>query len=256
MHERIQNTLRRIESEYGVRILFACESGSRAWGFASSDSDYDVRFLYVRPRDAYLSISPPRDVIELPIVDELDVNGWDLQKALKLLIKSNPPLLEWIASPIVYHSNAVVTARLRELRDMHFSPKSCLYHYWHMARGNYREYLQGDRVKLKKYLYVLRPILACRWIERTGEMAPTEFAQLLNAVVEDRRLRDAIDLLVAQKAAASELGEGPRVAVLNDFCEGELARLEAVAADSAPGQKPGLAEVDALFRDALNLLRD
>lgn len=251
MRERILGKLKSIEAEYDVRVLFACESGSRAWGFASTDSDYDVRFLYVRKVESYLSLSPPRDVIELPIVDELDVSGWDLQKGLKLLVKSNPPLLEWIASPIIYLAAEPFTSRLRRLRDLHFSPKSCLYHYLQMARGNYREYLKRDMVKLKKYLYVLRPILACGWIEQHGTMAPTEFAKLVQSQVTDAAVREAIDDLLTRKAAGTELGEAPMVPVLNEFCDRELQHLEQVAADSTPGDKPGMGEVDLLFRDAL-----
>jgi predicted nucleotidyltransferase len=254
MLDRILNQLRQIEASHDVRILFACESGSRAWGFASVDSDWDVRFLYVRRVEHYLAIYPPRDVIEVPISDELDVSGWDLQKALRLLVKSNPPLLEWIASPIQYLEVAPLVERLRQLRDLHFSPKSCMYHYLHMARGNFREYLRGESVRLKKYLYVLRPILACCWIESRGTMAPTEFATLIETQVDEPRVRAAIERLLVAKASATELGEGPRIPEINEFCEQQIARLEAAAAEVPAGERPGLTEVDGFFREALALL--
>jgi predicted nucleotidyltransferase len=99
-----------------VVVLLAVESGSRAWGFSSKDSDYDARFIYLRRPEAYLSIRAPRDVIERRIVDEVDVNGWDLRKALGLLMKSNPPLLEWLQCPIIYGLGPVHRAILDILR--------------------------------------------------------------------------------------------------------------------------------------------
>src|SRR5271154_5671921 len=143
--------LRRIEQAYDVRVLYACESGSRAWGFASQDSDYDVRFIYVHTRNWYLSIEDRRDVIEEPISDSLDISGWELRKALRLLRKSNPPLLEWLKSPVVYSQDGEFLAGFRELAAGYYSPVRCFAHYLHMASGNVREYLKGETVWLKKY---------------------------------------------------------------------------------------------------------
>jgi len=181
IRQQIVEELSKIEQEEEVRILYACESGSRAWGFPSKDSDYDVRFIYVRPESWYLSIFEKRDVIEHPISGMLDINGWDLKKALNLFRKSNPPLLEWLQSPIVYREIPDVTEQIRMISPLTFSPRSCIYHYLHMAKGNYREYLQGEQVKVKKYFYVLRPILACFWIEKRGTMPPIEFERLADA---------------------------------------------------------------------------
>jgi predicted nucleotidyltransferase len=153
-HQDILTELERIEHEENVRILYACESGSRAWGFPSKDSDYDVRFLYARPVDWYLSILEKRDVIERPISGMLDINGWDLRKALNLFRKSNPPLLEWLQSPIVYRENRAIAEQIRRISPFTFSQKSCMYHYLHMAKRNYREYLQGERAKIKKYEFL------------------------------------------------------------------------------------------------------
>src|SRR5436190_9326529 len=121
--QRVRAALARLEAERNVRVLFACESGSRAWGFASCDSDYDVRFLYVHARDWYLSVEDRRDVIEQPIVDDLDVSGWELRKALRLLRKSNPPLLEWLQSPMVYRQDAAFVAEFRALAATFYSPR-------------------------------------------------------------------------------------------------------------------------------------
>lgn len=166
----IKEELKCIEEMHNVKILYACESGSRAWGFPSKDSDYDVRFIYINHPDWYLSIDDKRDVIELPINDLLDINGWDIRKALKLFRKSNPPLQEWLLSDIVYYQKYDFINNLRALSSEVFSPISCFYHYLNMARNNYREYLQGDQVKIKKYFYVLRPVLACKWIEQHNTM--------------------------------------------------------------------------------------
>ena len=161
MRELIISKLKQIEKDYNVRVLLAVESGSRAWGFASPDSDYDVRFIYVRPEKEYLRLEDVRDVIELPINDELDINGWDLQKTLRLLYRSNPTLFEWFSSPIVYMETEFAD-QFREIMTDYFSTKKSLYQYISMAESNYREYLKGEMVKAKKYFYVLRPVLACR----------------------------------------------------------------------------------------------
>ena len=180
MKDTIQKELAQIEQTQNVRILLAVESGSRAWGFASPDSDYDVRFIYVRPKDAYLRLQKHRDVIELPINDALDINGWDLTKTLRLLHKSNPTLFEWGASPIVYLETDFA-ARFKSVMGRYFSSKRGLYHYIHMAAGNYREYIKGDMIKAKKYFYVLRPVLACRWILDKGSPPPMLFSELMGA---------------------------------------------------------------------------
>ena len=186
VRDTVNRCLDAIEREEGVRVLFACESGSRAWGFASPDSDYDVRFVYVQPRDWYLSIGDQRDVIERPIVDLYDVSGWDLRKALRLFRKSNPPMLEWLGSPIVYRERTTAAASLRRIAARSFSPRACAFHYLHMARGNYREYLQADALPLKKYLYVLRPLLAG---DGVGSVVRTTRAHLATAT--RRRSRSA-----------------------------------------------------------------
>lgn len=223
--ERITGQLTEIERRHGVVILYACESGSRGWGFASRDSDYDVRFIYHHPRDWYLSVEDKRDVIELPMNDELDINGWDLRKALRLLRKSNPALLEWLSSPIVYRQDAEFVRRFRLLAREYYFPTACLRHYLHMAKGNHREYLQSDTVWLKKYLYVLRPVLACLWIEAERGPVPMRLSSLIEALVDDANLKAAIADLLARKSAGQELDSGPRISAISEFLEVQLARL-------------------------------
>jgi uncharacterized protein len=223
---RVLQALDQIEAEHDVKVLFACESGSRGWGFASPDSDYDVRFVYVQRLSWYLTVEAQRDVIELPISDELDVSGWELRKALQLLRKSNPTLLEWLDSPVVYREDALQAARMRALAPQFFSALRGRYHYLSMAKKNFRGYLQGASVRLKKYLYVLRPLLAARWIDFGMGMPPMRFADLVAGTVTDVVLRDEINRLLAIKMQVKEAEYSARWPVIHEFIEHELQNAE------------------------------
>lgn len=225
LREVILQKLKEIEETEGVTILHAVESGSRAWGFPSPDSDYDARFFYVRPREHYLRLEKTRDVIECPIDEVLDINGWDLDKTLRLLHVSNPTLFEWSQSPIVYRTTARFQSFLPTIRA-YFAAKSGLWHYLSMAEGNYREYLKGDMVKAKKYFYVLRPLLACRWILERGTPPPMLFTELVETQLETE-LQPAVEELLRIKMNTLEIGLVPRVDVLNDFIETNLPGLRA-----------------------------
>jgi len=254
--ERIKNDVRvkltALEREHGVRVLYACESGSRAWGFESTDSDFDVRFFYVHKRDWYLSIDVDlqRDVIEDATEPPLDMSGWDLKKALRLFRKSNPPLMEWLRSPIVYLKGDGVADQLRSLIDVYYSPPACRYHYLHMARGNHREYLRGDDVWLKKYLYVLRPLMAIRWIERNTTPPPMEFEFLVERTLTDEGLRSEIAALLARKRAGAELDYGPKLPSIGAFIESELDR-HAGADPAGKLPRPPVGPLNALFLQTL-----
>lgn len=223
MRKVIVEELKEIEARENVRILHAVESGSRSWGFASPDSDYDVRFIYVRPREFYLKLERTRDVLEYPINDLLDINGWDLQKALRLLHRSNPSLFEWFKSPIIYQQTAF-SNEFTAMMEKYFLKKSGLYHYLNMANGNYREYLRGEQVKAKKYFYVLRPILACNWILRTNTPPPMLFSELVDAELP-RELMVPVRDLLRIKMEVPELKLIPRVNVINSYIESELPRI-------------------------------
>ncbi|MER5138288.1 MULTISPECIES: nucleotidyltransferase domain-containing protein [Providencia] len=208
MRERIQKTLAEIETTHRVKILFACESGSRGWGFASCDSDYDVRFIYVHQLDWYLTLDRKRDVIEKPIDNELDVSGWELSKALKLMRNSNPALIEWLHSPIVYHKDASFIQQFELLASKFYSPLKARYHYLSIAKRNLREDFKGETVRLKKYFYILRAILALRWIEHSKIMPPMAFSQLVSATVTDHAVLAEINelLVIKQNVDESEYG--------------------------------------------------
>ena len=242
-----------MQSREHVVVLYACESGSRAWGFPSEDSDYDVRFIYLRPRDWYLSIDleRKRDVIERPISDELDVNGRDFRKALQLFYKSSPVLLEWLSSPIVYLEAYAAASTLRNLAKTYYSATACMYHYLNMAKNNHRDSYMGETVKTKKYFYVLRPILAVNWLERGLGPVPTEFEKLMDAVLDDKQLVNNINDLIEQKRLGAELDKGPRVPSISEYIGSEHERLSGRKFD-AYVQKPEMGVLNALFRKMLN----
>jgi hypothetical protein len=261
VREEIINRLKNAETEHGVHILYACESGSRAWGFASPDSDYDVRFIYVRERDWYLSfdVERRRDVIEYPIVDDIDCSGWDIRKALYLFTRTNGALLEWLNSPIVYIESGSMAGCLRELAPRAFNSTALCYHYSHMARGNAREYLLGDKVRLKKYFYVLRPLLAIRYIEQGKGIPPVQFDALVEAVAPVS-IRESIAGLLALKRITPELGLGDPIPEIGDFIESELLRHGSLfSGQDRPDILDGdetRSELNAIFRNTMNRLSD
>jgi predicted nucleotidyltransferase len=233
----VQAKLLEIEESRRVRILYAVESGSRAWGFASADSDYDIRFIYAHSKNWYLNILPKRDVIECAITGEFDCSGWDLRKTLFLMNKSNPVLFEWLRSPVVYYKDDYSYNIIEQMSKEYFSPISSVYHYLHMAGRNYRQYLQSDTIKAKKYFYVLRPVLACMWIENYRESPPMEFERLLTQIPQGELL-DEINELLRKKRAGAELGMESRIEAVNSFIEGRLEHFEKAAAAFGPKKKP------------------
>ena len=183
IQKEIQENLDAIEERYKVKILLAVESGSRAWGFASPDSDYDVRFIYMHRPEEYLRIDAMKDVIEWQLDEVLDINGWDLRKALLAFGKGNPNVMEWANSPIIYRKASEWDA-LRAAAMGYFSEKSALCHYYGTANSTLHGFLSGDMVRYKKYFYALRPLLCCRWIERYHSVPPMEFEKLLTMFSE------------------------------------------------------------------------
>lgn len=227
MEARIKEELKKIEELEDVKIIMAIESGSRAWGFASPDSDYDVRFIYVRNRKDYLRLNPVRDVIEWQLDEVLDISGWDIRKALQLLYKSNPTLFEWCNSPIVYRE----TEEAQWLKDMlpqYFSMKKSLYHYLSMAKSNYHKYLQGEEVRLKKYFYVLRPILAAQWILDRKCAPPMRFETLVDTELEEA-MKLQVSRLLAMKKNTPEMGTAPKIEEINRYIDRKLEEIQSAA---------------------------
>jgi len=248
----IMRRIKSAEQEHNVKIIFAIESGSRAWGFASPNSDYDVRFIYAHPQDWYLDINVEgkRDVIEYPIVDEIDINGWDIRKALMLFWKSNPAFVEWIQSPIVYVDDGIFSKRVLELLPNIYANEKGIYHYKHMAKTNYCGYLRKDLVPLKKYFYVLRPLLAIKWLEEKNEPAPIEFDTLRTLVKDDHDLTEAIEKLLVRKKASMEKDLIPQVPAINAFIESELERLEDYA-DVPEREAKDMQQLNELFKELI-----
>ncbi|MGX4686180.1 nucleotidyltransferase domain-containing protein [Vagococcus sp. JNUCC 83] len=230
MNKIIKQKIKEVEERENVKVILAVESGSRAWGFESQDSDYDVRFIYIRNKDDYLKLEGLRDVIEWQLDDTLDINGWDIQKALRLLYKSNPTLFEWCSSPIVYHETSEAD-ELRELLQIYFSDKKLLYHYLNMTKTNYREYLKNDKVKAKKYFYVLRPILVANWVLEYNSNPPMEFEKLVDDQLRDD-LKPIVYDLLEKKKSVNELDLVDKIDVLNQYIEESIDNLEKQAQSS------------------------
>ena len=249
VQEIIPAKLKEIEARENIRVIHCVESGSRAWGFASPDSDYDVRFIYVRPIEYYLRLDKTRDVIEWQLDDTLDINGWDLHKALRLLHSSNPTLFEWNNSPIVYKTTPE-WAEISAIIGHFFQKKAGLYHYLSTAKKNYREYLKGDMVKPKKYFYVLRPILACRWILEKQTPPPMLFSELADACL-DEDLVPAVSDLLRLKMETPEMGLGPRIDVINDYLDASIDEVDQLIQTLPGDERITWDELNHIFMDIL-----
>ncbi len=217
LQARIQAELDSIEREETVRILIAVESGSRAWGFPSRDSDYDVRFVYARPIDSYLAVTPQRDVIERPIDAILDINGWDLRKALQLMLRSNAVLIEWLTSPVRYRSWAGADELLALARSA-ASLTALAHHYQSQARSAFDPVNDSDRpTRLKSYCYAVRSALAITWIGQRREAPPMEVGALLAGLTLPEGLVRSIHQVIGEKREATEDATTPRLAIIDAF---------------------------------------
>ncbi|MBD2721358.1 nucleotidyltransferase domain-containing protein [Hymenobacter armeniacus] len=247
MLARIQTAFRQLEATHGIRILYACESGSRAWGFPSPDSDFDVRFIYCHPPAWYLTLDEGRDTLNFPVDDELDLAGWELRKALRLLRGSNASVFEWLQSPVLYHEALDFRARLEPLLPTAFNLKAGLHHYLGQLRRGVEENLPGSDVRLKRLFYALRSALAARWIRERHALPPMEFAPLRQLLPAD--LQVDVDALMAHKATADEKTRVPPPAALVEFLQAELAAGQ-VARETLPVLRLGAvaSELDASFQ--------
>lgn len=245
----IESRLARIEGEEGIRYLLAIESGSRAWGFASPDSDYDVRFIYVRPRDDYLALRPIRDVVERPILDDIDLNGWDVRKALGLLLRHNAAVSEWIESPILYRKTDPVVAHMAQLADRFIDPHGYARHYASLGEQSSKRWLRdGQSVTIKKYFYALRPAMEIRCLRMDPDRRPPMQLQDLMARCDlPRGLADQINELVAIKATTREAGAARGIPELDAFIADELSRSHEVPSRADP--EAFEREANALFLD-------
>lgn len=242
--------LKEIEEKENVKILHAVESGSRAWGFASPDSDYDVRFIYVRNQDAYLSLRGIKDFLDWELNETLDINGWDLKKALQHFHKSNATLFEWANSPVVYRTTDAWKDLYENTARHYFSVRSAMYHYYGTANKNYHAYLMDDIVKYKKYFYVLRPILACIWIEQRKCPPPVLFDDLVRAVLKED-MKSVVSELLEKKMGMSESEKAPVISELNLYIERNLEHFKRQAEEMRDDRKPEWEPLEERFKELL-----
>lgn len=193
-----------IEHRYNVKVLLAVESGSRAWGFESNNSDWDVRFIYVHKPEWYFKIEEQRDVIEYMYEDDVDLAGWELRKALSLLRRSNPSLLEWLHSPKIYYVDPEFSKRILEVEKDYFNPVKSMYHYNRIYNKHNEHYLQQEGYHIKRFLYYLRSVLACQWIEANKSIPPVRFKELYKAMVTDANIKAKIEALIEIKKEGKE----------------------------------------------------
>lgn len=245
MENIIKEKLREIEEKEKVEIIYAAESGSRAWGFSSPDSDYDVRFVYKRPREDYLKLDPFSTVIEWQVDDTFDISGWDVRKTLLMLYKSNPTVFEWNNSPVVYKTTEEWEEISKKINKF-FMSYTGLYHYFNTARTAYMKYLRSERVRLKKYFYALRPILACRWILSEGTPPPMSFTELCEKKLPEE-LFPEVNALLEMKMSSCETTEIERIEKLNSFITKELDFLGSEIKNVQGGKSPDMSEINRIF---------
>lgn len=242
----ISSELEELESVENVRILFAIESGSHAWGFASPDSDYDVRIVYARSPKWYMQLDDQKDVIEWKLDDVLDINGWDIKKALQLMRGSNPSLLEWLSSPIFYRP--LVDERILTLAEKSFDPIKSCHHYLSMAKSNMRDHLENETVKLKKYFYVIRPILAAKHVLAKHTQPPMLFEDLANEYL-DSELAATVHDFLDMKRNSDETLYIQKCEKLNAWIYSSLNDLEVLAKNLPHTNKLPWDEYNELFLD-------
>lgn len=202
MQKTIINKLRDIEQQQQVKILFAVESGSRGWQFPSTDSDYDVRFIYVRPFNYYLSVIDRRYDLNFPISEDLDIYGWDIRKVLQLMLKSNATPFEWLQSPVVYHQLPGFQEQLWALCAHYFSQRANIHHYLGIAKGALDTIVEEGEIKVKKLFYVLRPLLAAKWCLERRSIAPMTIGPLMQSMPDS--LLEEMHQLITLKAGWPE----------------------------------------------------
>ncbi len=222
----INDHLADLASRHDCRILLAVESGSRAWGLPSPDSDYDVRFIYAHPTAWYLSIEDRRDEIETVFPNDIDISGRELRKALRLFSGCYISMNEQIQSPIIYQAQSKLLSRLQELIPMYFDKKRAWYHYLKIAEQAMSQGMQGLSIGLNRFFYLLRPLLACSWIEARNSMPPTEFEKLLEADFLTLAMNQEVHEIVHRKATTTDREPISLSKELLYWCTSTLARFQ------------------------------
>lgn len=256
LKDHILEILKQIEKEYDVKILYACEAGSRTWGISSEESDYDVRFIYIHKTDWYLSIDQKRDVLEIPKHDKVaipvnplvDMSGWELTKALRLFRKSNPGLLEWLHSNIIYFQVFSFLKKINQLEPAIFSPIPCMYHYVKMAKGNFKV-IQEKGPHIKTYINVIRPLLMAKSIKKHNKMVSLDLNELAYEVLTDNDLKQSIEQLIKLKSSGQKHIQ--KQAALDLYIEKEIQHLEQYVSEQKFDIPNPTHLLDQFFRDTL-----
>ena len=244
----ILNELKELEKKENIKILFAVESGSRAWGFESKDSDYDVRFVYVRPLEWYMSISKRKNTLEVMINEDLDFAGWDLNKAVELLAKSNPPLGEWLNSSIVYTEKDNIIAEFDKLFDKYLRENALVYHYLSMASKDMETLREKREIKLKKYFYMLRSLLASKWVMLYHEKPPILLSELL-ILVKNEAIQKEVAKLLEIKKAGNESTKIVGNEIINEFIFDTKKEVEKMVKEIPNSKNTDLKFLDKFFLD-------
>lgn len=256
MKDHILEILTQVEKDYDIKILYACEAGSRMWGTSSEESDYDVRFIYIHRMDWYLSIDQKRDVIEIqkhgkadiPINSQVDMSGWELTKALRLFRKSNPALIEWLHSNIIYYEDNILLTKMKQLEKTVFSPIPCMYHYVKMAKGNFKN-IQEKKAQIKTYINVLRPLLMAKSIEKHNKITSLDLKELISNLLTRDELKKSIEELIKMKSSGRNITN--QIVELNQFIEKEINHLEQYITQLESDNLDPTRKLDQLFRETL-----
>lgn len=248
MKDKIAIYLKQIEQEKNVKILLACETGSRAWGFPSPDSDYDIRIIYVHKKDWYLSLTEEKDTIDIMLENnDIDISGWDLRKSLRLLLKSNPPLLERIQSPIIYQKDEKFLTEINSIVGNFYSRIATMHHYLSMARKSFEDVKDKEKYKLKKFFYALRAAIACNWILEKEEIPPIEFEKMMGGLKLITTIKNRIDELIKLKSTISEAYFHTGEEEILAFIENSI-QVAGENAQKLPASKGLLEDLNTFFR--------
>lgn len=258
MNERIIEVLKRIELDYEVKILFACDAGSRALGFADQESDYDIRYIYVHKLEWYLSIDQKKDVLEVPKHDalsievhpQLDMSGWELTKTLRLYRKSNPSLIEWFQSKEIYLQEYSTIDRMKAILGEIFSAKPFIIHHINIVKRNYDVGLGKKQGYIKLYLYILRSILAGKWVETHFSVPPVEFQELLQ-ILPPGPVKEASLKILSAKQANESIYKEKDLTIIDEFIIKEIERLESYTKKLVKSKTDPTDILNQIFRDTL-----
>lgn len=252
MEEIILKELKQLEEKHNITILFAIESGSRGWGFSSKDSDYDVRFVYKHKTDWYLNIEEQRDVVELPVDEVLDINGWDIRKALRLAAKSNFVIWEWLQSPIAYIEQGNIRQEMLNAIMDRFSPISTAHSYLSLAKRTMDDHYKEDTILLKKYFYIIRALLSCRWILEKKSVPPMVFSDVLEIVKKEKEFLIELNKLLKIKKDSTEKDLCKRVSEIDHVLDSTFSKINSEIANLPKATSVSMVDINFFFKKVIS----